>query len=158
MNESQIRQIVLETISARQANQDTLTLDTAERIAQAVIQRAREMGVRAVVAISDAGGNPKLVKCMDDAYLASYDIAVNKAYTVVALKMSTQDLASLAAPGGSLYGIQFTNQGRIVIFGGGEPLTNRAGHILGGLGVSGGTAEQDTALSAFGKQYFEALI
>ncbi len=135
-----------------------MTLSLCERLADAVIQKASEMGVRAVVAISDEGGNPKLVKCMDHAYLASYDIAVNKAYTSVALKMPTQSLASLAAPGGSLYGIQFTNGGKIVIFGGGDPLTDRGGSIVGGLGVSGGTAEEDTALSAYGKTYFEHMI
>lgn len=70
---------------------------------------------------------------MDDAYLASWDIALQKSYTVVALKMSTQKLAALAAPGGPLYGIQFTNQGKIVIFGGGEPLETD-GKIVGGFG------------------------
>ena len=111
------------------------------------------MGVNAVVAISDEGGNLKLCECMDHSYFASRDIAINKAYTVVALKMSTEKLAALAAPGGSLYGIQHTNGGRIVIFGGGDPLELR-GRIVGGLGVSGGSAEQDTALSAFGKRIF----
>jgi uncharacterized protein GlcG (DUF336 family) len=95
---------------------------------------------------------------MDDAYLASYDVAVNKAYTVVALKMSTIALKPLAQPGASLYGIQFTNGGKIVIFGGGDPLTAKDGKILGGLGVSGGSEEQDTALSAYGKRYFETKM
>jgi uncharacterized protein GlcG (DUF336 family) len=92
---------------------------------------------------------------MDNAYIASYDVAVNKAFTVVSLKMSTSTLKPLAQPGGSLYGIQFTNNGKIVIFGGGEPLLNAKGDIIGGLGVSGGTEEQDTALAEYGKQIFE---
>ena len=117
---------------------------------------AREMGVKAVVAVTDKGGNPVLVESMDDAYLASWDIALQKSYTVVALKMSTQKLAALAAPGGPLYGIQFTNQGKIVIFGGGEPLETD-GKIVGGLGVSGGSAEQDTALAAFGRDKFKEI-
>lgn len=133
---------------------DRMTLSAAKELASAVEAKAAEMGVKAVVAVSDAGGNAILVECMDDAFLASYDIAVQKAYTVVALKMPTKQLAELAAPGGSLYGIQFTNAGKIVIFGGGEPLSF-AGRILGGLGVSGGTAEQDTALGEYGKSYFE---
>jgi uncharacterized protein GlcG (DUF336 family) len=95
---------------------------------------------------------------MDDAYIASYDVAVNKAFTVVALKMATIDLKPLAQPGESLYGIQFTNGGKIVIFGGGDPLTNADGKIIGGLGVSGGSEDQDTALSAYGKAYFERLL
>jgi uncharacterized protein GlcG (DUF336 family) len=95
---------------------------------------------------------------MDDAYLASYDVAVNKAYTVVALKMSTMTLKPLAQPGQSLYGIQFTNGGKIVIFGGGDPLTDAKGSIIGGLGVSGGSEERDAALSLYGKRYFETKM
>ena len=132
---------------------DYMTLEAARLLAQKVEEEARRMGVNAVVAICDEGGNLKLCECMDHSYLASRDIAINKAYTVVALKMSTEKLAALAAPGGSLYGIQHTNGGRIVIFGGGDPLELR-GRIVGGLGVSGGSAEQDTALSAYGKRIF----
>ena len=133
---------------------DTITLADAKYLAERVEEEARRMGVRAVVAIADEGGNLKLCECMDQSYLASRDIAIHKAYTAVALKMSTAKLATLAVPGGPLYGIQHTNEGRIVIFGGGDPLTVR-GRILGGLGVSGGTAEQDTVLSAYGKKLFE---
>ena len=134
-----------------------MTLSAAKKTIEAVEKKALEMGVKAVTAISDAGGNPIAVECMDDAFIASYDIAVNKAFTVVSLKMPTKNLATLAAPGGSLYGIQFTNNGKIIIFGGGEPLTNKDGVILGGLGVSGGTAEQDTLLGEYGKAFFESL-
>lgn len=133
-----------------------MTLEKAKKLAEAVHERAREMGVKAVVAVADRGGNPILVEAMDDAYLASWDVALQKSYTVVALKMSTAKLATLAAPGGSLYGIQFTNQGKIVIFGGGEPL-EADGKIVGGLGVSGGSAEQDTALAAFGRDKFKEI-
>lgn len=133
---------------------ETISLADAKLLAQGVEEKAREMGVKAVVAIADEGGNLKLCECMDDSYLASRDIAINKAYTTVALKMSTKKLASLALPGGSLYGIQHTNSGRIVIFGGGDVLEAH-GKILGGLGVSGGSEEQDTALSAYGKQLFD---
>ena len=83
---------------------------------------------------------------------------MNKAYTVVALKMPTVVLKPLAAPGGELYGIQFTNGGKIVIFGGGDPLINPKGKIIGGLGVSGGSEAQDIALSAFGRNFFETKI
>ncbi len=139
------------------STQEKMTLSAAKKTIEAVEKKAAEMGVKAVVALSDAGGNPVAVECMDDAFLASYDIAVNKAYTVVALKMPTKNLATLASPGGSLYGIQFTNGGKIVIFGGGEPLHNSNGNVIGGLGVSGGTAEQDTLLGEYGKAYFESL-
>ena len=132
---------------------DAISLDDAKFLAEQVEKKAKEMGVNAVVAIADDGGNLKLCECMDNSYLASRDIAINKAYTTVALKMSTKKLAALAAPGGSLYGIQHTNGGKIVIFGGGDFLEVH-GKIVGGLGVSGGSEEQDTALSAYGKKIF----
>ena len=135
-----------------------MTLTLADKLADAVLGEAKRIGVRAVVCISDAAGNPKVVKSADDAYIASYDVAVNKAFTVVALKMSTIKLKPLAQPGASLYGIQFTNGGKIVIFGGGDELKNQKGEIVGGLGVSGGSEEQDTALSAWGKKYFETQM
>ncbi len=134
---------------------DAMTLEVALCLTEKVKQKARDIGVKVVVAISDKGGHPILVQSMDDAFIASYDIAVSKAFTVVSLKMSTSDLKPLASPGGSLYGIQFTNGGKIVIFGGGEPLKNRSGEIIGGIGVSGGTEKQDTELAAYGKKIFE---
>ena len=158
MNESEVREIVRNTISAVRDRKKVMTLSLAEKIAEAVLAEAARVGVKAVVCVSDAAGNPKLVKCMDDAYLASYDVAVNKAYTVVALKMPTIELKPLAQPGESLYGIQFTNGGRIVIFGGGDPLKNDDGVIIGGLGVSGGSEDQDTALSLYGRTYFETKL
>ena len=158
MNESELKKIVQDTLSKYKTDKSVMTLSLAEKIANAVLEEAKRVGVKAVVCVSDAGGHPRLVKSMDDAYIASYDVAVNKAFTVVALKMATIDLKPLAQPGESLYGIQFTNQGKIVIFGGGDPLVNENGRIIGGLGVSGGSEEQDTALSAFGKAYFEKLI
>lgn len=133
-----------------------MTLSLAKKLAKAVEDKAEEMGLRIVVSISDAGARPVLTECMDDAYIASYDVAFNKAYTVVALKMPTITLKGLSQPGESLYGIQFTNGGKIVIFGGGDPL-KIGDKIVGGLGVSGGTEEQDTFLSAYGAEYFKKL-
>ncbi|MBQ8741597.1 MAG: heme-binding protein [Clostridia bacterium] len=153
MNE-QAMQSIVEAVVSKIKPQD-MTLSTAQRISQKVRERAEQMGVKAVVAISNRAAHPVLVESMDDAYIASYDIAVQKAFTVVSLKMSTAALKPLASPGGSLYGIQFTNGGKIVIFGGGEPLKNGLGEIIGGIGVSGGSEEQDTALAAYGKEIFE---
>ena len=148
-----IRELEQSSPAPMQKQIERISLEDAKLLAAKVEEKAREMGVRAVVAIADEGGNLKLCECMDDSYLASRDIAINKAYTSVALKMSTKKLSVLANPGGSLYGIQHTNGGRIVIFGGGDTLELR-GRILGGLGVSGGSEEQDTALSAYGKKVF----
>ncbi|MBR5155368.1 MAG: heme-binding protein [Clostridia bacterium] len=132
-------------------------LKQAKLLIEKVEARAREMGVKAVVAVSNAAARPIAVECMDDSYIASYDVAVNKAFTVVALKMSTKQLSTLAKPEGSLYGIQHTNDGKIVIFGGGDPLIYN-GKIVGGLGVSGGSEEQDTALSAYGASCINEIM
>lgn len=134
-----------------------MNLKTAKALAESVEAEAARMGVKAVIAISDAGGHPILVHSMDGAYIGSYDIAVNKTYTSVAFQMPTSELARLAAPGGSLYGIQHTNTGKVVIFGGGEPLYVD-GVMVGALGVSGGTAEQDTKLGEYGKNKLKDVI
>lgn len=125
----------------------------AAALCSSVLKKAREMGFRAVACVCDSGGNPVCTMRDDDAYIASVDIATNKAYTSVALKMSTKQLAPLCEPGAPLYGIQFTGGGRLVIFGGGVPL-ERGGVIAGGLGVSGGSAQQDTDLADFGLALF----
>jgi len=159
MNKGELEQIVSRVISEHlhPADISEMTLELARRIARRVEEKAKEMGVKPVVAISNTGARPVLVECTDDSYIASYDVALQKAYTVVALKMPTKTLKTLAQPGESLYGIQFTNQGQIVIFGGGVPLVYR-GKIIGGLGVSGGSEEQDTALADFGASVLEEEI
>ena len=152
MTEMEIEKLA--KIGADNIKNDSVTLAQANKLIALVMKKAEEMGVKAVVAVADRHANPISVQCMDDAYIASYDIALNKAYTVTALKMPTTNLKKLAAPGGDLYGIQFTNGGKIVIFGGGVPLYDSAGRLVGGLGVSGGSEEQDTALAEFGGRLF----
>lgn len=155
MDERFLRSLV-DAVAVEVASQyGDITLDKARLLSEKIREKAKSIGVKAVIAVSNKSANPVLVECMDDSYIASYDIAVQKAFTVVALKMSTSQLKPLAQPGGPLYGIQFTNNGKIVIFGGGEPLRNPCGQIIGGLGVSGGSEEQDTALAAYGKEIFE---
>lgn len=156
MTEQEIARLVGAVIEA--LPQGSITLEKANLLIAAVRERAAQMGVKAVVAIADKHANPVSVQCMDDSYIASYDIAVNKAFTVTSLKMPTTALKTLAAPGGSLYGIQFTNSGRIVIFGGGVPLYDKNGNIVGGLGVSGGSEEQDTALAEYGAEWYKANL
>lgn len=134
----------------------SITLDFAEILMKRVEAKAKEMGMRVVTAVSDAHANPVAVRCMDDAYIGSYDVALNKTYTAIAFKMSTEELGALSQPGGPLYGIQHTNQGRIVIFGGGIPL-KIGENIIGAFGVSGGSAEQDTYLARFAENTFREL-
>ena len=134
-----------------------MSLKLANALIDKVKAKAADMGVNVVVAVSDKAGRPVSVQCMDDAYIASFDIAINKTYTSASLKMSTAQLANLSQPGQDLYGIQFTNNGKIVILGGGEVL-EADGHIVGALGVSGGTAEEDTAIAAYGKEVFKEVL
>lgn len=134
-----------------------LPLSLAKRLLEELEREANQFGIQFVMAVCDASGRPIAVHVMDDAFIASYDIAVNKAFTAVSLKMPTKDLAVLCQPGGSLYGLQNTNDGRIVIFGGGVPLKNAAGQIIGGLGISGSTAEIDTHMGDLGEQIFNRM-
>lgn len=135
----------------------SMNLRLAKALTDRIEHKASEMGVRAVIAVSDAAGRPVAIHVMDGAYIGSFDIALNKTYTSAAFRMSTAKLGELAAPGGSLYGIQFTNQGKVVIFGGGEPLMWN-GEMIGAVGVSGGTAEQDTVLGAYGRDILEEVM
>lgn len=133
--------------------QGQFDMKQAERLCHTVIQKAREMGVKVVCAVCDSGGNLMTMLRDDDAFIASINVAQNKAYTSVSLKMPTSTLADLSKPGDSLYGIQHQDS-RLVMFGGGIPLI-RDGVIVGGFGVSGGTLEQDTALAEYAKQMFQ---
>ncbi len=156
MNDREITKIVEDVVNNIKSKPE-MTLTLAKKLAEKVEAEAAKIGVNAVVAVSNSGARPVLVECMDDSYIASYDVAFQKAYTVVALKMSTIDLKTLSQPNQPLYGIQFTNNGQIVIFGGGVPLKVN-GKIVGGLGVSGGSEEQDTYLADFGGKVFDELV
>ena len=107
MNTSQITEIVKNVIM--QQKQD-MSLELAKAVSSRVEERARQMGVKAVIVVMNSGANPVLVHCMDDSFIASYDVAFNKAYTVVGLKMPTIKLKELAQPGGSLYGIPMVEE------------------------------------------------
>ena len=156
MDNNEIEKIVQEVMKKTSAPQD-MTLALAVKLIEKVEAKAAEWGMRVVTAVSDASGRPVAVHCMDGAYIGSFDVALNKTYTSVAFQMSTAKLGTLSQPGESLYGIQFTNGGKIVIFGGGEVL-ERNGKMIGALGVSGGTAKQDTDLAAYGKSVFEEVL
>lgn len=129
-------------------------LETALWLCREVLHKAKEWNLPVVTAACDAGGNPAALLRADGAYIASVDIAQNKAFTSVSVQMSTEQLSGLCQPNGPLYGIQNTNGGRIVIFGGGIPLYEN-GVLIGGFGVSGGSAEQDTSLAHYAKDIFE---
>ena len=154
MNEELICQVVEKAV--REAGKAVMTLETAKKLIGMVEKKAEEMGIAVIIAVADKAARPVAIHCMDDAYIASFDIALNKAYTSAGLKMSTAELSRLSGPGQPLYGIQNTNEGKIVIFGGGEVLEAN-GRIAGALGVSGGTLEQDTYLAAYGREVFARI-
>ena len=160
MNDEKLTRIVeavAKQITEAKADEKNFGLKKAKKLIAMVEAKAKTMGLNVVVAVSNEAGRPIAIECMDNSYIASYDVALNKAYTVVALKMSTEKLSGLAKPDGPLYGIQHTNGGQIVIFGGGEPLIYH-GKIVGGLGVSGGSAEQDSALATYGVSCLDEIM
>jgi uncharacterized protein GlcG (DUF336 family) len=97
------------------------------------------------IAVVDAGGDLVLHVRMDGAWRGSVDIAINKAFTARAFDITTAELAELAKPGGPFYGIQVSNDGKVMVFAGGAPVI-ADGVIVGAVGVSGGTGEQDTTV------------
>ncbi len=133
-----------------------LSLDLASELINAAREEAKHIGVAMVIAVVDAGGNLISQQRMDNALLASIDIALHKAYTAVALKMPTHQLANLAQPGKPLFGIHNTDGGRIVIFGGGFPLEYK-NEIIGGIGVSGGSVDEDMICALAGIAALEKL-
>ena len=133
-----------------------LSLDLAKEISLAVEKKAEEMGKRVVIAVLDAGANLMLLHSMQDSYIASRQIAQDKAYTAVALKMPTH-IALKESRGGALDGLCATDSNHIMLLGGGEPLIIN-GKVVGGVGVSGGTADEDIAFAQFGAMYLERRL
>ena len=130
-----------------------VTLAVAHDIIASARREAEAIGVAMNIAVVDEGNNLVAFERMDGAWLGSIDIAQGKAYTARAFDMPTKDLAPLAAPGSPLFGIQASNGGRLVIFAGGIPL-ERGGEVVGAVGVSGGSVEQDQAVAEAGAAAF----
>lgn len=139
-----------------QVTRTEIDLSLARRMAAAALVRAGELDALVSVAVVDAGGHLVCFERMDGAEIAGPVLAVDKAYTAVAHRAGTHDLAPLVAPGGPLYGMNAGDRGRYVCFPGGLPLWS-AGRVVGGLGVSGGTAEQDLGCARSALAVFESL-
>lgn len=142
---------LLETEQAESINEETCEkeyslLTLAKKMAAAARVKAEEINVPIVFSVVDSGGNLAYFERMEDALMVSIDISVNKAYTANALKMSTDKVASVVKENGSLYGLQWTNNGRMVVFGGGYPLKIN-GEVIGGIGVSGGSVDEDMIIA-----------
>ncbi len=119
-----------------------INLETAKKLIEAGEQKAKELDIKMVITVVDEGGNLVATHRMDDAWLASIDIAQGKAWTSVALKMPTVDLEEATVPNAELYGLNTTNNGRLVVFGGGIPL-EKDGKVVGAVGASGSSVEND---------------
>lgn len=122
----------------------TVDLAAAQRMIAAAHAEAEARSLLVSAAVVDAGGHLIAFGRMDGAEIAGPVLAVDKAYTAVANRIATSELATLAAPGGELFGLHANGGGRFVIFGGGVPITI-AGVIAGGVGVSGASAAEDEA-------------
>lgn len=130
-----------------------VTLSDARRIIEAAEKKAVEIGQPMNIAVADAGGNLVSHVRMDGAWLGSIDISIKKAYTSRAFDITTRDLATHSQSGGQFFGINASNDGRIMIFAGGVPL-KRDGKIVGAVGVSGGSGDQDHAVAEAGASAF----
>jgi uncharacterized protein GlcG (DUF336 family) len=126
-----------------------ITLKDAKRVIEAAEKKAAEIGQPMNIAVADAGGNLVAHVRMDGAWLGSIDISIKKAYTSRAFDIATKDLASHSQSGGQFFGIHASNEGRIMIFAGGIPL-KVDGKVIGAIGVSGGSGDQDHAVAEAG--------
>jgi uncharacterized protein GlcG (DUF336 family) len=129
------------------------SLAEARTIISAAEKRAEEIGQPMNIAVVDAGGNLVSHVRMDGAWIGSIDISINKAFTSRAFDIQTKDLGDNSQPGNQFYGIHASNHGRIMIFAGGIPLT-RDGKVVGAIGVSGGSGEQDQTVAEAGAGAF----
>jgi uncharacterized protein GlcG (DUF336 family) len=130
-----------------------MTLEDARRVIAAAERKAQEIKQPMNIAVVDAGGNLVAHVRMDNAWIGSVDISINKAWTARAFDISTKQLAEPSQPGGEFFGIHVSNHGRVVIFAGGIPL-RRGDQVVGGIGVSGGSGKQDQAVAEAGAAAF----
>ena len=147
---------MIQEVLKRMGIQGRITLDSAKRLIEKIEQEALRRNKPSVIAVCSPDGNPVAVHVMDGSFLVSFDMAVKKAYTSVAVKMSTMELSRLTQPGQTFYGLGKMSD-NIVIFGGGVPL--KVGDtIIGGLGISGGTGEEDNSLAEYGLQVLNEVL
>ena len=131
-----------------------VTLEDARKVIAAAENKANALGQPMNIAVADAGGNLVAHVRMDGAWIGSIDISIKKAFTSRAFDIATKDLAQHSQSGGQFFGIHASNDGRIMIFAGGVPL-KRDGKVVGAIGVSGGSGEQDHAVAEAGAGAFK---
>ncbi len=126
-----------------------ITLKDAQRVIAAAQKKAEEIGQPMNIAVVDQGGNLIAHVRMDEAWIGSIDISIKKAFTSRAFNISTKDLGENAQPNQQFFGIHASNDGKIMIFAGGIPLS-KDGKVVGAIGISGGSGEQDHAVAQAG--------
>jgi uncharacterized protein GlcG (DUF336 family) len=126
-----------------------ITLVQAQAAVEAAISKAKEIGAKMNIAVVDAGANLKAFARMDGAWLGSVDVSQKKAKTARFFDMPTGEIGKLSQPGGSLYNIEHSNNG-LITFPGGVPIVNAQGEVIGAIGVSGSTVENDHLVSSTG--------
>ena len=126
-----------------------ITIEQAEQLSNAARQKAQQIGVPMNIAIVDAGANLKAFHRMDNAWLGSADIAIKKAKTARFFDMESGDIGKYSQPGGALYQIEVSNGG-LISFPGGVPVKDAQGNIIGAIGISGGSVEQDREVALAG--------
>ena len=155
-NSAAVNTAMIQEVLKRMGIQGRITLDSAKCLIEKIEQEALRRNKPSVIAVCSPDGNPVAVHVMDGSFLVSFDMAVKKAYTSVAVKMSTMELSRLTQPGQTFYGLGKMSD-NIVIFGGGVPL--KVGEtIIGGLGISGGTGEEDNSLAEYGLQVLNEVL
>jgi uncharacterized protein GlcG (DUF336 family) len=128
-----------------------ISLSQAERALDAALEKAKQINTLMDIAVVDAGANLKAFARMDGAWLGSIDIAIKKARTARFFDMESGKIGALSQPGGSLFNIEHSNGG-LITFPGGIPLKNSQGEVIGAIGVSGSTVENDHAVAEAGAQ------
>ena len=126
-----------------------ITLAQAQTILTAALKKAEKIKVPMNIAIVDAGGNLKAFYRQEDAFIGSIDISIKKAVTARYFNMSTRDLGAASQVGKSLYGIEVSNEG-LILFAGGVPLVDTNNVIIGAIGVSGGSVDEDESVALAG--------
>lgn len=130
---------------------NNITLEQARKVVDAAIQKSNDLGVKMNIAVVDAGTNLVAFNKMDDAWLGSIDISQKKARTARYFNMDTGAIGQLSQPGGALYNIEHSNGG-LISFPGGVVIKDGNGTIIGAVGVSGSTVEDDHAVASAGAQ------
>lgn len=148
---------IIQEVLKRMAKPDRITLDSAKLLIERVEEFSKIKGMQSVIAVCGPDGNPIAVHVMDGAFLVSFDVAVKKAYTAAAVKMSTMELSELIKPGATFQGLDNIEGDKMVFFGGGIPL-KADGKIIGALGVSGGTGDQDDCLAQYGQSVLGEVL